>query len=281
MTTATVTQRIPFIERDGGRMPVIGLGTAELSGTQCREMVRTALETGYRHLDTARRYGNERAVGQGIKDSGVEREEIFLTTKLEGNLNRDRVRESCGRSLDDLDTPYIDLLLIHWPEESMPLPDILEAMAELKDEGLIRHLGVSNFTVKLMEQAVAAINDSIFCNQVEYHPHIDQRPVLQFCRAHDMALVAYSPLARGRSVKDSKLAEIGRKYGKSATQAALRWLVSQKGVAAIPKGSSEQHIRDNLDIFDFELDRNDFDAICRLGGNMRLIDPDSSPKWDT
>jgi 2,5-diketo-D-gluconate reductase B len=176
---------------------------------------------------------------------------------------------------------YIDLLLIHWPEKAMSLPETLGAMADLKHNGKIRHLGVSNFTTDWMRQALEATDQTLFCNQVEYHPYINQTPLLRFCGEHDIGVVAYSPLARGRVTKDDRLTEIGRKYDKSAAQIALRWLVQQPGVIAIPKGSSAGHIRENFEIFDFELDPDDHAAISAFPENKRLIDPDWSPDWDT
>lgn len=276
------TQQTPCVERDGGAMPVLGLGTFQAEGGDCRTAVRTALDLGYRHLDTARMYGNEQEVGKGIKESGVDRQNIFVTTKLQtGQLDSEGVRESCEKSLQSLDTEYLDLLLIHWPEPDTPLADTLGAMETLKQQGKIRHLGVSNFTVAWMQQAVEAAESPIFCNQIEYHPYIAQGPPMRFCRDHDMAVVAYSPLAQGRVAQDAQLAEIGRKYGKSAAQVALRWLVRQKGVVAIPKGTSEEHIRDNMEIFDFELDHEDLSIIGSFDRNLRLIDPEDGPEWDT
>jgi diketogulonate reductase-like aldo/keto reductase len=227
-------------------------------------------------------YRNEKEVGQGIRDAGVKREDVFLTTKLEGGqLAPGGVRQSCADSLGLLGTDHVDLLLIHWPEDDVPLADTLGAMAELKQEGKIRHVGVSNFPVASMQEAIRVSDELIFCNQVEYHPYINQAPVLECCRKHDVALVAYSPLARGRVAKDERLSEIGKKHDKSAAQVALRWLMEQGEVLAIPKGSSETHIRENLDIFDFELDTADMAAIHGFEENERLIDPDWGPDWDT
>jgi diketogulonate reductase-like aldo/keto reductase len=282
MSTATVPSKIPCFEREGGAMPVLGIGTFQSSGDACRHAVSAALNIGYRQIDTARMYENEQEVGKGIKDSGVPRDQLFVTTKLQmGRLDPSGVRESCDNSLRELAMDYIDLLLIHWPEDAVPLADTLGAMAALKRDGKIRHLGVSNFTVKWIEKAEAATDEPLFCNQIEYHPYIAQGPPMKACHDRGIGIVAYSPLARGRVVKDERLSEIGRKHGKSPAQVALRWLVRQTDVVAIPKGTSETHIRENLDIFDFELDQDDMAAIGALGHGQRLIDPEWSPDWDT
>jgi len=274
-------EEMPHIERDGGSMPCLGLGTFQNSGEECRRSVATALDVGYRHVDTARMYENEQSVGAGIKDSSVSREDIFLTSKLAmGSLDRKGVHSSCDKSLQCLDTAYLDLLLIHWPEEDTPLEETLEAMADLKSAGKIRHIGVSNFTVSWLERLLAVSDESIFCNQIEYHPYLDQSAPIGFCDEHGIAVVAYSPLARGKVMKDDRLTTIGAKYGKSAVQVALRWLLGQAGVAAIPKGRSEDHIRENIDIFDFDLNEEDLKEISALEHDQRLIDPDWAPEWD-
>ena len=273
---------MPKIERGAGHMPVLGVGTFQLKGETCQQAVKTALSLGYRHVDTARMYENESQVADGIRASGVPREEIFLTTKLQlGKLDPDGVRQSCENSLRELNTPYVDLLLIHWPDGAVPLEDTLGAMATLKKEGKIRDLGVSNFTTTWLQKALAATDEPIFCNQIEYHPYIRQGPPMQICRENGIAVVAYSPLARGRVAKDQQLQEIGKKHNKTAVQVALRWIVRQQGVAAIPKGSSTEHLRENLDIFDFELDEEDIAAIGSGKHDTRLINPDFAPLWDT
>lgn len=282
MSNIKVPRKIPCFERDGGAMPVLGLGTFQSRGEDCRRAVRAALDIGYRHIDTARMYENEEQVGKGIRDSEVPRDQIFLTTKLQvGRLDPVGVRESCENSLRALETDYVDLLLIHWPDESVPLADTLGAMSKLKHEGNIRHIGVSNFTVEWLNKALAATDEPVFCNQIEYHPYIKQYPPVNACHDHGIAIVAYSPLARGEVLKDERLSEIGRKHGKSSAQVALRWLVQQGDVIAIPKGTGETHIRENIEIFDFELDDEDIASIADGNCNKRLINPDWAPKWDT
>jgi 2,5-diketo-D-gluconate reductase B len=270
-----------YLEVRGTRVPALGLGTWPLAGRGCYDTVREALALGYRHIDTAQMYGNEQEVGAAIRDSGVAREELFVTTKLApGNLAAAAVRRSAEESLRRLGTSHIDLLLIHWPSRSVRTGETLEAMAALRREGKARQLGVSNFTVKLLDEAVAIERD-LLCDQVEYHPFLSQRAVLAAVARHDMILTAYTPLARGRVAGDSMLAAVARKYGKSPAQVALRWLLDQKRVAAIPKASSAEHLAANLDVFDFALDAEDRAQIDALRGAERVVDvPGWAPAWD-
>ncbi|RKS83857.1 diketogulonate reductase-like aldo/keto reductase [Haloarcula quadrata] len=244
------------IQIQGTSVPALGLGTWQLTGQSCRETVETALGMGYRHIDTAQAYGNERQVGLGMDAAAVDREDVFLTTKLDGS-NRDErsVRRSTRESLNKLGTDYLDLLLIHWPNTPWmaSLSETLGAMNDLVEEGLVRHIGVSNFSPSLLDRARDISSAPIFTDQVQYHPYWDQRKLLDYCRIHDVLLTAYSPLARGGVLDDPALVQIGNKYGKSPAQVALRWLVQQDGVAAIPKASSREHLEANLAVFDFEL----------------------------
>jgi len=244
------------IQVQGTSVPAIGLGTWQLTGQSCRETVEAALEMGYRHVDTAQAYGNERQVGLGIEAAAVDREDVFLTTKLDGS-NRDArsVRRSTRESLNRLGTDYLDLLLIHWPNTPWmaSLSETLGAMNDLVEEGLVRHIGVSNFSPSLLDEARDISSVPILTDQVQYHPYWDQRKLLDYCRIHDVLLTAYSPLARGGVLDDPALVQIGNRYGKSPAQVALRWLLQQDGVAAIPKASSRDHLEANLAVFDFEL----------------------------
>lgn len=255
-TRVTRTNGMDDIQVQGTSVPALGLGTWQLTGQTCRETVETALEMGYRHVDTAQAYGNERQVGLGMDAAAVDREEVFLTTKLDGS-NRDErsVRRSTRESLNKLGTDYLDLLLIHWPNTPWmaPLSETLGAMNDLVEEGLVRHIGVSNFSPSLLDKARDISSTPIFTDQVQYHPYWDQRKLLDYCRIHDVLLTAYSPLARGGVLDDPALVQIGNRYGKSPAQVALRWLVQQEGVAAIPKASSREHLEANLAVFDFEL----------------------------
>ncbi|HET6522316.1 MAG TPA: aldo/keto reductase, partial [Geminicoccaceae bacterium] len=265
-----------IIELRGARVPALGLGTWQLTGAGCTRAVRTALDIGYRHVDTAEAYGNEAEVGAGLRESGVDRGLIFLTTKVwYENLRPADFKRSVAASLRRLGTDYVDLLLIHWPNPSIPLGESLGALQEVRAEGKVRFVGVSNFTVRLLKESVGKHGADLLCDQVEYHPFLSQNAVLGYLRANDMMLTAYSPLARGKVVDDPTLGAIGGKYGKNAGQVALRWLVEQDGVAAIPRSSSERHIRANFEIFDFELSHEDKAAIDRLAGNQRFV----SPSW--
>ena len=248
----------------GEKVPVLGLGTYRLTGEACVRAVGRALSMGYRHLDTAQMYGNEAEVGRGIEDSGTEREEIFLTTKVwPSDFAHDRVKEKTRASLKKLRTEYVDLLLMHWPGDGVPLGETLGAMRELQQEGSLLHIGVSNFSPSLVEEA--AEHAEILCNQVQYHPYRRQDALVDQARDMDYLLTAYTPLSRGGVQKDATLREIGDAHGKTATQAALRWLVQQDKVCAIPTATSEEHLRENLDVFDFELSAEEMDRIYSLG----------------
>lgn len=246
-------------------IPVVGLGTWALRGRQCTETVLTALDMGYRHIDTAQMYGNEAEIGKALSDTDVSRDDIFLTTKiLESNLRRDQVLRSVQDSLRKLRTNYVDLLLIHWPSRSVPIPETIGAMNDLQHDGKVKHIGVSNFSVVQTREAQDASDTPIFTNQVEYHPMENREALLQFCREHDMILTAYSPLAKGRVNRNKTLKTIGGRHEKSAAQVALRWLIRQQNVIAIPKASGRDHLMENLEVFDFELTDEDVGEVDAL-----------------
>jgi len=243
-----------YVTVDGTPVPALGLGTYQLQGQACRQTVSEALDIGYRHIDTAEYYDNQREVGDAIANANVARDEIFLTTKVwRSNLQYDQVLQSAHESLGKLGLEYVDLLLIHWPSRTVPVEETLDAMRQLHDDGKARHIGVSNFSVSQLQEARRVSDVPIFTNQVKYHPFNGQADLVDFCIENDVMLTAYSPLAKGKVVGDETLAAIGERYGKSASQVALRWLVQQDMVAAIPKASSREHLRENIDIFDFEL----------------------------
>lgn len=270
-----------FINVKGLQIPALGFGTWQLTGDDCAQGVQTALELGYRHIDTAQIYENEAEVGKGIARSGIGRSEVFLTTKIWiSNFRAPDVHSSFNESLRKLQTDYVDLLLMHWPNPEVDLAETLGALQELKDAGKVRAMGVSNFPVALMKSAVEELGFDIACNQVEYHVMLSQKPVLEYAQSHDMMLTAYSPLARGNLEKNATMRNVAHKHGKSVSQVALRWLIEQRNVAAIPKASSEPHIRTNFDIFDFTLDAEDKKQIDGLSGNHRLVNPDFAPEWD-
>ncbi len=258
-----------FLEIQGVQVPVLGLGTWAMRGSTCTQVILQALDLGYRHIDTAQMYGNENAVGNALTHTAVPREEVFLTTKIyRSNLEYENVLPSVQQSLEELQTEYIDLLLIHWPSGSVPIPETVEAMNELQDAGAVKHIGVSNFSVSQMQQAMEASETPVLTNQVQYHPFKKQQSVLEFCSENDVMLTAYSPLAKGRAVRDNTLGDIGAKYGKSAAQVALRWLIQQDNVSAIPKASKKKHLQENIDIFDFELSIEDIQQILDLQGGL-------------
>jgi 2,5-diketo-D-gluconate reductase B len=247
----------------GQAVPSLGLGTYRLAGEECMRTVERALALGYRHIDTAQMYGNEAEVGWGIQNSRVEREEVFLVTKAwPSDFSRDRVIDTTSESLRKLRTDYIDLLLMHWPSESVPLEETLGAMRELQEEGSVRHVGVSNFSPSMVKEATR--HAEIFCNQVEYHPYRGQDKLLKQAKKLDYLLTAYQPISRGEILEDAALREIGEAHCKGPAQVALRWLIQQENVAAIPKARSEDHLKSNLDVFDFELSDEEMRRIFEL-----------------
>jgi 2,5-diketo-D-gluconate reductase B len=270
-----------YVEAKGIKVPALGFGTWKLAGSDAERMVRAALDIGYRHVDTAQAYGNEAEVGRAIEASGVPREDVFLTTKVwMDKLAYGDLQRSAEQSLRLLRTDRVDLLLVHWPNPQVPLGDTLRALAELKRDGKVRTIGVSNFPVALLREAVEEHEADLLCDQVEYHALLSQKVVLDWLRAHDMMLTAYSPLAQGRLAGHPVLAEIGRRIGRSPAQVALRWLLDQERVAVIPKSSSERRARENFEVLGFTLDEADFQAVSKLQGAGRQINPGWAPDWD-
>ena len=270
-----------FVEASGAKIPSIGLGTWELRGRACARIVEQALRLGYRHIDTAQIYENEREVGEGVRASGVKRGEVFVTTKVWTNhFAPHDLERSAKESLVKLRMSEVDLLLLHWPNPQVPLAETLGALAHAKQMGLTRHIGVSNFTVALLAQAVATCPEPLVCDQVEYHPYIDQTKVRQACAQHHIGLVAYSPIAKGAIKKDQTLKRIGWVHRKSPAQVCLRWLV-QQDVSAIPRTSRIERLSENLDIFDFTLSDDEMaDIFALASASGRLTDFSFAPKWD-
>jgi diketogulonate reductase-like aldo/keto reductase len=263
----------------GTDVPKIGLGTWQLTGPDCVAGVAEALRAGYRHVDTARAYENEREVGEGLRQSGVPREDVWITSKLwTSSFTRDRALRATEKSLEALGIETLDLYLLHWHNPDVPLGETLGALRELQDDGRIRHIGVSNFTVALLEEARQ--HATIFANQVEYHPYLGQDALLAQAREHDVLLEAYSPFAHGRLHGDPVLTEIGAAYGKTAGQVALRWLLDQPGVCALPKATAPERIRQNLDVFDFALSPEETGRIDALERGERTANPPWAPAWD-
>lgn len=270
------------VTANGATIPAIGFGTFELEPKDAETMVGHALKIGYRHIDTAQMYKNEEAVGRGIKNASVAREDIFLTTKVWTDRFADGdLQKSVAESLVRLDTDYLDLLLLHWPNPDVPLKETLSALNEVQDKGLVRNIGISNFTAPLIREAAEFSAKPLATNQVEYHPYLDQKPVLDALSEHGISLTAYCPLGRGEVFKDPTLKRIGKTYGKNAGQVALRWLIQQDKVIALPRSANPDHVATNFDVFDFELSAEEMSEIHNLHtGDGRMISPSFAPAWD-
>ena len=249
---------------EAGSMPALGFGTSPMTGGLSADTVAAALKAGYRHIDTARKYGTERAVGEVIRVSGVPRNDIFLTTKVSHeNLRAGDFAKSVDESLAALGVDYVDLLLIHWPNPEIALSETMPALAKVKRRGLARHIGVANFNVALLEQAIKLCPEPLAALQAEYHPYLDQSKLLAAVREHKLVFIAYCPLGRGRLFGDPVLAEIAGQRGRSVAQIALRWLL-QQNIAAIPFSSKPQRIADNFNVFDFTLTDVEMKRIAAL-----------------
>jgi diketogulonate reductase-like aldo/keto reductase len=271
------------VEANGAKIPLVGLGTWDLRGRTCARVVEQALRLGYRHVDTAEMYDNEREVGEGIRASGVKRAELFVTTKIWPTHFAPRALERAARDcLTRLRLSELDLLLLHWPNPQIPLEETLGALCKVKRDGLARHIGISNFTVALIEEALAVASEPLVCDQVECHPFLDQSKVIAACRAHGMAVVAYSPIARGNAKNDKLLARIGTAHNKTAAQICLRYLV-QQDIVVIPRTSKLERLSENAALFDFTLGEDEMDEIAALAHrDGRIVDWSYSgtTKWD-
>ena len=277
-----MTVKVPTIDAAGVAMPAIGLGTWDLRGAECTKVVGEAISLGYRHIDTAAMYGNEREVGEGLRASAVVRGDLFVTTKVwPDNLGPKDLLKSAGTSLEKLGLAYVDLFLIHWPNPAIPLAQSIDALCEVKRRGWARAIGVANFTVAMIDEAAARAVEPLACNQVEYHPYLSQKRVLEACRRHGMALTAYCPVARGAVSNDPVLQEIAAAHGRTPSQVALRWLIQQPGVAAIPKTARRERLIENLGAVGFSLTEAEMARIAGLARpDGRLIDEEQSPVWD-
>lgn len=254
----------PAFSAHGATVPAVGFGTSPMTGGMSPETVVAALAAGYRHIDTARKYGTEPAVGEAMRASGLPRGDIFLTTKVSHeNLRPDDFARSVDQSLAALGVDYVDLLLVHWPNPQIPLTETMPALARAKREGLARHIGVANFNIALLDQAIALCPEPLAVLQAEYHPYLDQSKLLAAVRERGLVYVAYCPLGRGRLFGDAVLAEIAQRHGRSVAQIALRWLL-QQNVASIPFSSNPQRIADNYNVFDFELGDDEMRRISAL-----------------
>lgn len=270
-----------MITAHGLRMPKLGLGTWRMSGSECTEAVEAALARGYRHIDTAQMYGNEAEVGAALAATSVPRADIHVTTKVwHEHLAPAAMRRAMESSLKLLKLDFVDLYLIHWPAPNMDLPAVLAALAKLKEEGLAKHIGVSNFTVALMKRSVEDVGAPIACNQIEYHVMLDQSKVLAYARSKDIAITAYCPLARGNLADQPIIDAIARKHGVTPQQVALKWLLDQDGVSAIPKASRPENQQANLDALKLTLDDDDRAKIAKLPKGNRIVNPGIAPAWD-
>jgi 2,5-diketo-D-gluconate reductase B len=274
-----------FIEANGARIPAVGLGTLTLKDAACAAAVNTALQLGYRHIDTAERYGNEAAVGeglhQGLQAAGLKREDVFVTTKVyHDKLAAADFERSFAESLQKLRLPWVDLLLIHWPNPKIPLAETIGALCQEKRAGRTRHIGVANFTTTLLDEAAKLATEPLVTNQIEVHPFLDQDKVLATCRRHGMAVTAYCPIARGKVPGNEVLERIGKTHGKSSAQVSMRWLL-QQGIIPIPRSANRDHLAANLAVFDFTLSSAEMAEIGKLRKpDGRVVNPPHAPKWD-
>ncbi len=272
---------IPVVSSGGANIPAIGLGTWDLRGRTCARIVEQALRLGYRHIDTAEIYDNEREVGEGLRASGVRRDDVFITTKVwQDHLAPAEFERATKESLGRLRLSDVDLLLIHWPSQRIPLAETMGALCRMRQAGFTRHIGISNFTVPLIEEAVRLATEPLVTNQIEWHPYLDQSKVVAACRQHGLSVTAYSPIARGRAGNDARLRLIGMRHRKTAGQISLRFLV-QEGAVVIPRTSKRERLEENMAIFDFELDSAEMEEIrglARHGG--RVVDWSGAPDWD-
>jgi diketogulonate reductase-like aldo/keto reductase len=275
----------PLVQANGAAIPAIGLGTWSMTGEECRRAVAAALGCGYRHIDTASMYANEAEVGDGIRASGVPRGDICVTTKVWWqDIGADKLQRSAEDSLRKLGLVAVDLLLIHWPNPAIPVAQSIAALCDVKRKGLARHIGISNFPTKLMDQALAATSEPLVCNQVEYHPHLDQSRVLAACRKQGLALVSYCPLGRGAVggvLEEPIVKDIARAKGRTAGQIVLRWHMEQPGVVAVPKSAAPARIAENLNVFDFTLTAAEMQRLSSLKrDNGRMVNGVFAPRWD-
>lgn len=270
---------MPILEAHGMRMPRIGLGTWPMKGAECQAAVESALALGYRHVDTAEMYGNEDAVGAGIAAAGLPRGDVFLTTKIWWDKpNGSAIRRAFDASLARLATPYVDLLLIHWPSPDLDLPDALRALAAIRAEGRAKAIGVSNFPPRLLQRAIAE-GVGLACLQVECHLLLDQSKLLGITRAAGMGLTAYSPLAKGENLDLPAVRQVAAKHGATLAQVALAWLLAQDGVAMVPKAASTARQKENLGALALRLDAADLAALAAAPKDRRFVNPSFAPDW--
>jgi 2,5-diketo-D-gluconate reductase B len=275
---------MPFTQStpaNGANIPLLGLGTWDIRGDVCKRIVEQAIRLGYRHVDTAQAYENEREVGEGIRNSGIPRDQIHVTTKIWWTqLAPADLLRSTRESLARMKLDYVDLLLIHWPNSSVPLDQTIAALCKAKRDGMAKHVGISNFTTALIDKAAQYSTEPLATNQIEMHPYLDQAKVIAACEAKGISVTAYSPIVRGKASDDPALAKIGRAHKKSVAQICLRYLV-QQGIIAIPRTSKVERLAENSEIFDFELtpaEMSEIQGLARPDG--RMVSPSWAPEWD-
>ncbi len=276
---------IPHVSANGASIPVVGYGTWPLKGEECAQAVATAIACGYRHIDTAAKYENEAAVGEGLRASGIARDDVWVTTKVWwDSIGEGALQQSAEASLARLGLEQVDLLLIHWPSKTIPLAESIRALNDVKKRGLARHIGVSNFPSRLLDEAVALSSEPIVVNQCEYHPHLDQSKVLAACRRHGIALASYCPLGRGAVggvLEEPVVQEIAQRLGRTPAQVVLRWHIQQPGVLAVPKSGNPKRIAENLDVFGFTLNESDMQRLSGLARpDGRVVNLEFAPEWD-
>ncbi len=270
------------IEAKGARIPILGFGTMTLKEDLCVDMVEAALHLGYRHLDTAQMYGNEREVGAGVKRSGINRDEVFITTKVWFNrLAPGDLERSVDESLQKLGLPWVDLLMIHWPNAQVPLAGSIASLCKVKRAGLAKNIGVANFNIAMLDEANRLASEPLAALQIEAHPYLDQSKILAAARRHGMAVVGYCPLARGKVPGDETLQCIGRAHNKSPAQVALRFL-EQQNIIPIPRTSKRERLAENLGSLDFRLAEAEMAEIGKLKRpDGRIVSPPQAPQWDS
>jgi len=273
---------VPVVEAHGARIPAIGLGTMTLKDDVCSQTVSAALQMGYRHLDTATFYGNERAVGEGLRASGIPRDQVFITTKVRHvDLKPGDFERAVENSLTLLGLPAVDLLLIHWPSPELPLSAYIPALCKAKRAGQTKHIGVANFTIQLLDEALKIADEPLVNNQIEAHPMLDQSKLIAHCKNLGLSMTAYCPIGRGKVPGTETLDRIGARHGKSGAQVSLRWLV-QQGLIPIPRTSNPEKLKQNLNIFDFTLSDAEMAEIATLKRpDGRIVSPPQAPKWDS
>ncbi len=270
-----------YVEAHGARIPQIGLGSMTLLGEAGTQAIKTALDVGYRHLDTAAHYGNEKENGEALRASGVRRDDVFITTKVrQDDAMPDAFARVVDQSLANLKLPQVDLLLIHWPSKAVPLALTIGALCKAKKDGKTKHIGLSNFTTALLDEAWKLTTEPLVCNQIEAHPFINQDKVIDASKKRGMAVVAYVPIARGKVPGAEALERIGKAHGKTAAQVSLRYLI-ELGLVPIPRSTKREHLKENIEVFDFKLSAAEMAELKKLNAtNMRVVNPPHAPVWD-